>query len=536
MAGGHFQWASDQPQRPILSRIVNGDSGLTHTSFLTALIIACCCFGIPQKAKAQSQAKQRNVILMVTDDQSPDFGAYGNDVLKTPHMDSLAADGTLFNYAFCTTASCSASRSVILTGLHNHANGQFGHQHHYHKFSSFDNIISLPVYMNAAGYRTARCGKYHVAPEKVFQFDNAIKGNSRNALDMANKCESFIKEQNDKPFFLYFCTSDPHRGGGKANELPYKPDRFGNPAPGKKYPGVTEEIYDPKDVIVPGFLPDTQTCRAEIAQYYQSVSRIDKGVGRLIEILKEAGKWDNTMIIYIADHGIAMPGAKTTLYEGGMHSPCIVRNPFIKSRNNKTNAMVSWVDLAPTILDYAGALDEKGTVKKQVLNKFEGKNNRTGRPDPQNTRVVKAGTFHGRSFLPALENENLKGWDTVYASHTFHEIQMYYPMRVVRERQYKLIWNIAHPLPFPFASDLWAAPTWQAQWKLGKDAPYGRKTVGSYIKRPEFELFDIQSDPHEGKNLASDPAHKETLERLQIKLKAFQAKANDPWIMKWRYE
>ena len=109
-------------------------------------------------------------------------------------------------------------------------------------------------------------------------------------------------------------------------------------------------------------------------------------------------------------------------------------------------------------------------------------------------------------------------------------------MRVVRERQYKLIWNIAHPLPFPFASDLWAAPTWQAQWKLGKDAPYGRKTVGSYIKRPEFELFDIQSDPHEGKNLASDPAHKETLERLKLKLKAFQAKANDPWIMKWRYE
>ena len=84
-------------------------------------------------------------------------------------------------------------------------------------------------------------------------------------------------------------------------------------------------------------------------------------------------------------------------------------------------------------------------------------------------------------------------------------------MRVVRERKYKLIWNIAHPLPFPFASDLWAAPTWQAQWKLGKDAPYGKKTVGSYIQRPEFELFDVQSDPHEGKNLASDPAHNETL-------------------------
>ncbi len=483
-----------------------------------------------------AHAAPRNVVLFVTDDQSPDFGAYGNPVMKTPNLDAIAKDATLFNYAFCTTASCSASRSVILSGLHNHANGQYGHQHHYHKFSAFDNLVTLPVLMEAAGYRTARCGKYHVAPSPVYRFQTTIAGNSRSPVQMADNCKDFFTADDDKPFFLYICTSDPHRGGGKAKDLPYAPDRFGNPAPGKSYWGIKEVVYDPKDVIVPGFLPETPTCRAELAQYYQSCSRIDQGIGRLVDVLKEAGKWDNTLFIYISDHGIAMPGAKTTVYEGGMHSPCIVRNPYNKKRGVKTNAMISWVDLAPTILDFAGALNAKGAAKNEVLAKIENKGNRTQRPDPQTTRYIKPGTFHGRSFLSVLDTENPKGWDEVNASHTFHEIQMYYPMRVVRERRYKLIWNIAHPLPFPFASDLWAAPTWQAQWKQGKGAPYGAKTVGNYVQRPEFELYDLKNDPHEGKNLASDPQHQQTLERLKKKLKAFQQRTNDPWIMKWNYE
>ncbi|MEC7863219.1 MAG: sulfatase-like hydrolase/transferase, partial [Verrucomicrobiota bacterium] len=108
-----------------------------------------------------SFSAEKNIILFVTDDQSPDAGCYGNKIIKMPNLDKLASDGTLFKHAFATTASCSASRSVILTGLHNHLNGQFGHQHNYHKFSSFHNIQSLPVLMHRQGYRTARIGKFH---------------------------------------------------------------------------------------------------------------------------------------------------------------------------------------------------------------------------------------------------------------------------------------------------------------------------------------------------------------------------------------
>ena len=109
-------------------------------------------------------------------------------------------------------------------------------------------------------------------------------------------------------------------------------------------------------------------------------------------------------------------------------------------------------------------------------------------------------------------------------------------MRVVRDRNFKLIWNIAHPLPYPFASDLWKASSWQAQFQKSMDAPYGLKTVGEYIHRPEFELFDIKNDPHESTNLASDPKYTDVLVMYQQKLKALQKQLRDPWVMKWNYE
>ena len=109
-------------------------------------------------------------------------------------------------------------------------------------------------------------------------------------------------------------------------------------------------------------------------------------------------------------------------------------------------------------------------------------------------------------------------------------------MRVVRDKNYKLIWNIAYGLPYPFASDLWAASSWQAQFQKGMEAPYGQKSVSDYIHRARFELFNIQKDPHETKNLANDPAYNKTLSRYQEKLKKFQRDMNDPWILKWKYE
>ncbi len=464
--------------------------------------VSTLAFGswLSQKATAAPAGKP-NILLIVSDDHGRgDLGCYGNHVIQTPNMDRLAAEGVRFTNACCTTASCSASRSVILSGLYNHYNGQYGHQHSYHHFSSFDYVRSLPVLLSEGGYRTARIGKYHVAPEEIYKFDVALKGNSRSPVQMAENCTDFIND--DKPFFLYYCTSDPHRGGGKAKDLPHQPDRFGNRPQG--YPGVKEVTYNPDDVLVPDFLPDIPECRAELAQYYQAVSRVDQGVGRLVEILKKAGKYDNTVIIYISDNGIAFPGAKTTLYEPGMNLPCIVRTPWQKNKGIACDALLNYADLAPTILDLAGAMPSD----------YE---------------------FHGKSFRPVLESEHAADWDTTYASHTFHEITMYYPMRVVRQRRFKLIWNIAHGLEYPFASDLWESATWQGNQKRG-NKHYGKRTVEAYLHRAEFELYDLENDPEEVVNLADDPKYKDKFEQMKAKLKAFQKRTKDPWILKWDYE
>lgn len=483
-------------------------------------------------------AKQPNIILFVTDDQSPVAGCYGNTVIQTPHLDALAKEGVRFTQAYATTASCSASRSVILSGLHNHRNGQYGHTHAFHKFESFKAVgaLSLPNQMAQAGYRTASIGKYHVAPEPVFHFQHYLRGNGRNAVSMAKACLPFLEgsgefhEDAAKPFFLYFCTSDPHRGGGRDQSFPgkHKPNLFGNKPNQGSHEGVQEVFYDPKEVVVPGFLPDTPEARAEIAHYYQSCSRIDQGLGQLVALLKESKQWDHTVLIFTADHGMAFPGAKTTVYEAGLRVPFVVRDPRLEHEGLTNNALISHLDITPSILDLAGGYNAKNQSPKRACPV----------PDlePQENKGPKMERYHGRSWLPILGESNPSGWDEIGASHTFHEIQMYYPMRVIHDRKYKLIWNIAYHQPYPFASDLWVAATWQAQYEKGPDAPYGARTVDSYIHRPEFELFDISSDPDETRNLATDPKFASILEDYKGKLKAMQKRTDDPWIMKWRYE
>ncbi|MEM7785573.1 MAG: sulfatase-like hydrolase/transferase, partial [Planctomycetota bacterium] len=386
--------------------------------------------------------------------------------------------------------------------------------------------------------RTAHIGKYHVAPELVYRFETYLKGPGRNAVQMAENCRPFINSDDERPFFLYFATSDPHRGGGKdeTSDLELKADLFGNLPNKREHQGVDEVFFDPTNVTVPHFLSDTPETREEVAQYYQSVARIDQGVGRLVEILKESGLYDKTLIVFTSDHGMAFAGAKTTVYDPGLRVPFIVRNPYESARGLESQSMISHIDITPSLLDFAGGLDAKTNgpkkwVKPDRLWKQKGlfeKENRSG--------GNKFRSYHGKSWLPSVADVSVEHWDTIFASHTFHEIQMYYPMRVVQDKKYKLIWNIAHQLDYPFASDLWVASSWQAQFGKGKDASYGQKTVGQYINRPEFELFDLENDPFEAYNLAGKPEHAQLLKAYQAKLKQMQKELEDPWIMKWEYE
>lgn len=455
---------------------------MDRRSFIKRVGIGAGALAMSRASAAEkSPAQRRNIILYVADDQGMcDAGCYGNTVVHTPGMDALARDGVRFTHAFCTTSSCSPSRSVILTGLYNHANGQYGLAHAAHHFVSLPNIKSLPVLLRDAGYRTACAGKFHVEPEPTYHFDQYINGGA--PARMADACKSLIADAGEQPFFLYFCPTEPHR-----------PFRREGSAP-----------IDPQDVSVPSYLPDIPECREELAAYYGSIERCDSGLLRLIAILKETGRWDDTLIVYLSDNGAPFPGAKTTLYDPGTRLPCIVRNPFDKKQGTICDAMINWADITPAILDFAGASHDPAA-------------------------------FHGRSFLNAMRDEHPSGWDEVYGSHTFHEVTMYYPMRSIRTRRHKLIFNIAHPLEYPAASDLWNSTTWQAVLNRNIQQ-YGQRLVQAYLHRPRFELYDLENDPNETQNIAESESAKAIAQELKDKLRAFQQRTKDPWLLKWERE
>src|SRR5262249_16008 len=156
---------------------------------------------------------------------------------------------------------------------------------------------------------------------------------------------------------------------------------------------------------------------------------------------------------------------KTNLYDAGTRLPLVVRAPDQKQRGVVSQALVNWTDLLPTILEFTGA-----------------------KPPPY--------ALQGRSLLPILAKPAPQGWDELYQSHSFPEVTRYYRMRSIRTRKFHYILNLAHPLPYPFASDLFDSPTWQAVLKR-KDMQYGSRTVQAYVHRPREELYDLEGDPQE---------------------------------------
>jgi N-sulfoglucosamine sulfohydrolase len=439
---------------------------------------------------AVADGPRRNVILLIADDLGMQVGCYGDKVAKTPNIDALARSGTRFTNGFASVASCSPSRSAILTGLPTHQSGQYGLAHATHNAHTFTDVQSIPRLLKAAGYRTGVIAKLHVQPPEVYPWDVEVRANGRNGAVVAAAAKKFIEDSGDKPFFLLVGFTDPHRAKQGFDS-------------GVAYKGVPQVKFDPKNVPIPYHLSDTPEVRADLADYYGSVARLDFGVGAVLQVLKDTKRSDDTLVIFLSDNGIPFPGAKTTLYDSGIHLPLVISSPNQKARGVVNQAMASWTDIAPTVLDWAA--------------------------------VKPASAMAGKSLVPILEQEDAKDRDTVFASHQFHEITMYYPMRVVRTRTHKLILNLAHPLPYPFASDIYNSASWQGVLAR-KDTMLGKRSREAFEHRPREELYDLTKDPDELKNVAGDPAYADVLKDLRAKLKNWQTATKDPWLVKYRYE
>ena len=432
------------------------------------------------------KGRQRNILLLISDDQGLDLGCYGV-AIKTPRLDRLARGGTLFRQGYAAVSSCSPSRAVINTGLYTHQNGMYGLQHDVHHQSLLPGIETLPSLLRAAGYATALVGKKHVGPDSAFPYETELvpeRSGIRDVRELAIAATSFIRASDDRPFFVTVAYSDPHRAA-----VDYGNDRL--------WPGVKPDRYDPRRLELPSHLPDLPAVRQDIAEYYESVSRLDTGVGMILDDLVASGRANDTLVIFLSDNGRPFPGAKTNFYDAGLHLPLIIHAPGSGPAVN--DAMVSWTDIAPTVLDWAG-------VAPPLAYKLSGS-----------------------SLLPILGKANDPARDAIFASHDFHEINQYYPMRCIRTRTHNYILNLAYQLPYPIAGDVAGSPSWKAIAADPSDR-IGKRTQAAYLQRPAEELYDLARDPDELNNVAADPAYAGVKAALAERLRAVRAATKDPWL------
>ncbi|GLA33887.1 hypothetical protein AnigIFM63309_003910 [Aspergillus niger] len=441
-------------------------------------------------------ANQKNVLLLIADDLGKQLSCYGDNTIQTPNLDRLAEQGTKFDYAFASTASCSGSRSVIYTGLHTHQNGQYGLASHRHHFVTFDHVKSLPHLLNEAGLWTGILGKIHVGPSAVYPWQLRKESDTRDVAVIADQARSFFEEAkaSNRPFALTIGYHDPHRDrtrGGFGNTDDYDPR-------------ITKIHLEPEDVPIPSFVNDTPGTRSELVEYYKSIHRVDQGVGFVLDALRETGLEDSTLVIFISDNGPPFINSKTTLYDAGVRLPLIIRQPSTPPAVSPN--MISYVDILPTILDFVGHPEVTDPEKKRL----------------------------GRSLLPILGNSTrLPDFDQTFGSHTFHEVTNYWPTRFIRDRRYKYHRNLAWRLDFPFAADLYGSLSWEdIRNSTDTDILVGGRKLKDYFFRPPEELYDLEEDPREVHNLAKDPAYAAVLDDLRLRLEKWQRQTEDPWLYK----
>ncbi len=239
-----------------------------------------------------------------------------------------------------------------------------------------------------------------------------------------------------------------------------------------------------------------------------AISRLDSGIRLILEALERQGLADSTLVVFTSDNGPPFINSKTTLYDAGVRLPVIIRAPGSLQGARNPN-MISFIDMLPTFLDWAGA--SKG-------------------PEIKKTAPPRL----GRSFLPILDTTSLldkSSWQHhVYGSHTFHEIQNYWPTRFLRTRRYKYHRNIAWKLDFPFASDLYSSLTFESVRNMPAPVMVGHRPLKNYIVRPAEELYDLEKDPLEVHNLANEDSHKSLLCELRDELEQWQLRTKDLWL------
>ncbi|QYY35517.1 sulfatase [Ruficoccus sp. ZRK36] len=431
----------------------------------------------------------KNVLLIIADDWSPIAGCYGDTIVKTPHIDALAARALRFDNAFCTTPSCAASRANILTGQYSHTHGQYGHCHGVHAFNTLPGIKTLPAMLKDTGITTALAGKTHFAPDAAYPFDfrqelmspELAKFSNRRMADAVEECFNFV---GDSPFYMHAATGYPHRIGGDFD-----------PELAAREFGPTDATYSPEEIPVPAWLPGTPEVRRDLCEYYRYITRFDNFVGNTLASLDKHGSRDETLVILLSDHGMPFPGAKASSFEAGHLCPLIIAHPD-GPQGASTDALVNWTDLLPTILEALG------------------------QPIPED--------LTGRSLMPLLDQPDAPGWDAPIAySHSFHEITNYFPYRALRGPRYKYACHLALGADMPLPTDLYDAPSYKSIEETGGSE---QRTHKRLLRHEREALYDLQNDPYETVNLIDEPSLQDIRRDYAEQLTQLRIRTSDPWL------
>ncbi len=423
-------------------------------------------------------AARPNVLLIVSDDQNAaDLGAYGNAHVATPTLDALARAGTSFDRAYTPEAMCTPSRSSLYTGLDPVRHGA----HRNHAYVR-DGVQSIPHHFGALGYRVALAGKSHVGPAEAFPFEllpGSRIGPAQTRIDGQLDAIAEVISDTSRPFFLVVADSRPHSVAGETG---------GWPEP---------LLYDPADVALPPYLVDTHETRVERAGYYDLITELDGLVARVLGDLERSGRAHDTIVVFLSDHGAGFPFEKWTNYDAGLRVPLIVRWPGRIAAGARSDALVSVVDLLPTLLDLAGAppVDD----------------------------------LDGRSFADVLRGRASQHRDLVFGLHTNIGILNggLYPIRSVRGARWSYLRNLNPDGVFTNNITEEGQAGWESWVERAASDAHAAERVGSYQHRPPEELYDRDRDPFEMTNLASDPASLDVLLRLRAEVDGWMQSQGD---------
>ncbi len=426
-----------------------------------------------------------NFLIIIGDDCTyNDLPLYGGKNVDTPNLDKLASQSLTFNRAYLSVSMCNPCRTELYTGLYPARNGAC-----WNHSSARPNTKSIVHYLKNLGYRVGLTGKKHVNGKGgVFLFEN-IKSLEVSCIAETAKYDEtgirkFIGRNEDQPFCLIVGLVVPHA-----------PWTVGNP-----------DKFVPEKLQLPPNIADTPTTRKEFADYLAEVEVMDEHVGRTLKILKEVGHADDTVVIFTSEQGSQWPGNKWTCYNTGSHTGLIVRSPGNVSAGKRTDALVQYADVVPTLVELAGGNPGKGS-------------------------------FDGSSFAKVLTDPSQSHRDFVYLMHNNIPEGPPYPIRAITDGKHHYIRNL-QPENLYIEKHMMGEPRWAEYWNSwmsetgpGQQTGYNEdavRLINRFMNRPAEELYRQIEDPYEMKNLIDDPKLSKVKQKLSKALDEWMSDQGDP--------